>query len=83
MHIGPTRLLENYTPIANYYLEEGLCRESQDLDWGNNREFGEVVVDVEDNEDKVEDLWKKNKRLKREKMCQKHLSEVKKSLPRG
>lgn len=36
------------------------------------------MADVKDNKDKVKNPWKKNKKLKKEKMCKKRLSKTKK-----
>lgn len=80
MYIGPTRLLENGAAIANYHLEKKLCKGSQVLNWGNNKEIDETVVDAEDNKNKAENPQKKNIKLKKMKMHKKHLSKAKKKL---
>ena len=78
MHIVPTRLLEDGITTANYDLKGKLCEGSQGLDWGDDKEIIEAVADVKDDKDKVEDPREKNRRLKREKMRQKHLSKANK-----
>ena len=65
MHIGLTKLLEDGATTTNYDSEGRLCRESQGLDWGDDKEIEEVVADARDDKDKAEDPQEKNKRLKR------------------
>lgn len=78
MHIRSTRLLKDDAATASYESEGRLYGRSQGLEQGDNRKIEEAVANTEDNKDEVEDPQKKNKRLKREKMYQKHLSKAKK-----
>ena len=78
MYIGLTRLLENSAVTANYDLEGRLCGRFQDLNCRDDKKIREAMANVKDNKDKVEDPQEKNKRLKKEKMCKKHLSKAEK-----
>lgn len=78
MYIRLSRLLEDDIAITNYDSKGRFCEKSQGLNWGDNREIEEALADAEDNKDKAEDSWKKNKRVKREKMCKKRLLKAEK-----
>lgn len=80
IHIGLTKLFENSSITINYNSKGRLYRKSQSLDWGDDRKIEETVADAEDNENKAKNPWKKNKKQKKEKMRQKHLSKAKKKL---
>lgn len=60
-----TKFLEKDTITANYDLEGKLCRGFKNLDWVDNKKIEEAIATTKDNEDKLEDFWKKNKILKR------------------
>ncbi len=70
MHIGPTTLLEDSAPNAEFDAERRLRPGSTGLDWDERGEIEGAIATDEDSKDE-EDPREKNKRLKREKQCQK------------
>ncbi len=66
MHIEPTRFLEDGAPNAKFDADGRLCTRFTGLDWDDNA-VAEAIATVEDDEDEEEDLWEKNRQLKREK----------------
>lgn len=67
MNIELTRLLEDNTPNAKFDKDKRLCIGSIDLDWNNNAIIKEVIATNKEDKDKIENLWEKNRQLKREK----------------
>lgn len=74
MHIGPTRLLEDSAPTAEYDSKRRLLGGIEGVDWGDDREIEEALAAVDEDSDEEETSREKKKRLKKEKMRQKRLS---------
>lgn len=72
MHIGPTRLLDNSAAIAEYDSEGRLFGRPEGVDWGDNKKIEEALAAM-DKDEQEENPWKKNTRLKKEKMRKKCL----------
>lgn len=74
--IKPTRLLKNNAPNAKLNAEERLRPGSTGLNWDNSGKIEKAIVMDKNAKDK-EDLWERNRQLKREKQYQKQAAKAK------
>ncbi len=83
MHIGPTRVLKDGAPNVEFDTNGRLHTGSTDLDWDDSAKIEEAIFMDEDNKDREEDPWERNRQLKKEKQRQNRVAKVKTRLAKA